>query len=167
MKKQKPLDWKILSELMKNARISDRKLAKILGVSQPTVSRRRSSLEGELIDGYTAIPKWDKVGFEILALIMVKARLKFASDKERKDAIGRSAEWLSKQSNVIMASECRGMGMTGVMISLHKNYAEFDDFMNRHRQSLGDLLEDVQAIIVNLSGKGVYRSLHLKYLTEA
>jgi DNA-binding Lrp family transcriptional regulator len=41
------IELKILSELMKNARISDRELAKKIGVSQPTVSRIRSRLEKE------------------------------------------------------------------------------------------------------------------------
>jgi DNA-binding Lrp family transcriptional regulator len=167
MKELKPLDKKILFELMKNSRISDRMLAKILGVSQPTVSRRRVFLERELIDGYTAIPKWDKFGYEILAVILVKAQLKFAPEEERKDAIDRSNRWLSKQPNVIFGSECRGMGMTGIMICLHKNYADFDKFMNQHRQQLGDLFEDVQTFVVNLAGKSVYRPFHLKYLAEA
>ena len=166
MRKLKPEDYRILFELMKNARISDRNLAKLLGTSQPTVSRKRAFLEKELLEGYTAVPKWDKMGFEILAVILVRSPLKFASEKERRDAIDKSHKWLSKQPNVIMASECRGMGMTGVMISLHKNYSEFDEFMNNHRQQLGDLLEEVQTIVVNLSGKGVNRPLHLKYLAE-
>jgi len=84
MMKLKPSDKKILFELMKNARRSDRKLAKILGVSQPTVSRRRVFLERELIDGYTAIPKWKKIGYEILAITLIKAVGIFAS-KEYQD----------------------------------------------------------------------------------
>jgi len=167
MKKLNPVDYKLLFELMKNSRRSDRELAKVLGVSQPTVSRRRRFLERELIDGYTAIPKWDKFGYEILSVILIKAQLKFASEKERKDAIDKSIKWLSKQPNVIFGSECRGMGMTGIMICLHKNYAEFDEFMNHHRQQLGDLFEDVQTFVVNLAGKSVYRPFHLKYLAEA
>ncbi len=167
MESLKSLDYKILFELMKNAKRSDREIAKKLGVSQATVSRRRAILESEVIDGYTAIPKWDKLGYGILAVILVKAGLKFASEKERKDALDRSMRWLAKQPNVIMGSTCRGMGMTGIMICLHKNYAEFDQFMNTHRKELGDMFEDVQAIIVNLTGKAVYRPLHLKYLAEA
>ncbi len=167
MRELKPLDRKILFELMKNARTSDRMLAKNLGLSQPTVSRRRVFLERELIDGYAAIPKWSKFGYEILAVILVKAQLKFASEKERNDAVDRATKWLSKQSNVIFGSECRGMGMTGIMICLHKNYAEFDEFMNQHRQQLGDLFEDVQTFVVNLTGKSVYRPFHFKYLAEA
>jgi len=167
MKSLKPLDFKILVELMKNARVSDRKMAKILGVSQATISRRRAMLEKEVIDGYTAIPKWDKLGYEILAITLVKTPLRFASNEKMKDATNRSMKWLAKQPNVIMGSVCRGMGMTGMMISLHKTYADFDEFLNTHRQQLGDLLEDVQTIIVNLTGKWVNRPLHLKYLAEA
>jgi len=167
MKSLKPIDRRILSELMKNARISDRKMARILGVSQATISRRRAALERELVDGYTAIPNWDKLGYEILAITLVKTPHRFASDQQRKEAANRSMKWLAEQPNVIMGSGCRGMGMTGMMISLHKSYADFDKFLDTHREQLGDLLEDVQTIVVNLTGKGVYRPLHLKYLAQS
>jgi DNA-binding Lrp family transcriptional regulator len=58
----KSVDYQILWELVKNSRRSDRELARILGISQPTVTRRRTVLEKEVIDGYTAIPRWDKLG---------------------------------------------------------------------------------------------------------
>lgn len=167
MKELRPLDSQILFELMKNARISDRKLAKALGVSQATVSRRRAFLERDLIDGYTTIPKWSRLGYEILAVTLVKAPLKFASNQKRKDAADRSRTWLAKQHNVVMGSECRGMGMTGMMISFHKSYTDLDDFLNAHREELGDFLEDVQTIVVNLAGEAVYRPFHLKYLAQA
>ncbi len=151
---------------MKNSKISDRALAKIAGVSQPTVTRRRAKLEGEVIDSYTAIPKWDKLGYEILAITLVKTPLKFSSNEKRKNTRDRSMEWLAKQPNVIMGSGCRGMGVTGIMISLHKTYGELDEFLTNHRYHLGDLLEDVQTIIVNLSGNAYYRPLNFKYLAE-
>ncbi|MGB9135149.1 MAG: Lrp/AsnC family transcriptional regulator, partial [Candidatus Bathyarchaeia archaeon] len=62
MRKVKDIDYRILYELMRNSKTSDRQLAKRIGVSQPTITRRRASLEKELIDGYTAVPKWDKFG---------------------------------------------------------------------------------------------------------
>lgn len=68
MTKLKPVDYRIVSELMKNARMSDRQLAKMLGISQPTVSRKRVFLEKDLIEGYTAIPKREKLGYEIFAI---------------------------------------------------------------------------------------------------
>jgi len=162
----KDIDLKILFELMKNSKTTDRQLAKKVGVSQPTVTRRRARLEREVIDGYTAIPKWDKIGYNLLAVTLVKTLFKFSSNEKRNSAYNKSMEWLAKQSNVIMGSGCRGMGMTGIMISLHKTYAALDEFLINHREQLGDILEDVQTIVVNLSGKAFYRPLHLKYLAE-
>jgi DNA-binding Lrp family transcriptional regulator len=166
MTKSKEIDSKIIIELLKNSKTSDRQLAKKIGVTQPTVTRRRARLEKELIEGYTLIPKWDKFGYEILAIILVKAQYKFASDEARESAYNRSMKWLEKHPNVIMGSGCRGMGMSGIMISLHKSYSDLDEFLNNHRSELGDILEDVQTVVVNLSGKEVYRPLNLKYLAE-
>jgi len=167
MSKLKDIDLKILSELMKNSKISDRQLAKKLGVSQPTVTRRRARLEKEVIDGYTAIPKWEKLGYEILAITLVKTPLRAGSDEMTKNSAEKAIKWLEKQPNVIFGAGCRGLGMTGIMFSIHKNYSALDEFLTSHRQHLGNLLEEVNTIIVNLAGKSVYRPLNIKYLTEA
>jgi DNA-binding Lrp family transcriptional regulator len=66
MTKLKDIDFKILFGLMKNSKTSDRQLAKKIGVSQPTVTRRRARLEKELINGYTAVPKWEKLDMRYL-----------------------------------------------------------------------------------------------------
>ena len=167
MEKLKEIDLKILFELMRNSKISDRKLARTIGVSQPTVTRRRARLESEFIDGYTAIPKWEKLGYEILAVTLVKSPHRLGSDETVQDSYARSMKWLEKQPHVIFGAGCRGMGMTGVMLSLHRSYSDLDEFLTNHRQQLGQIVEDVQTIIVNLSGKAVYRPLHLKYLAKA
>ena len=74
MRQLKELDYKILYALMKNAKKSDREIAKALGISQPTVSRRRAFLEKEVIEGYTVIPKWEKLGYKIFAMTFVKIK---------------------------------------------------------------------------------------------
>ena len=102
-----------------------------------------------------------------MAVTLVKAPLKFGSAEKIQAAIEKSRKWLEEQPNVIFGGECRGMGMTGIMFSLHKNYAALDEFLANHRQQLGLILEDVQTIIVNLAGKAIYRPLNLKYLAEA
>ena len=67
MERLKDLDFKILFELMRNSKRSDRELAREIGVSQPTVTRRRIKLEKNVIEGYTAIPNWKNIGFKIMA----------------------------------------------------------------------------------------------------
>lgn len=166
MKELKPLDYAILYELMKNSKVSDRQLAKKLGVSQPTVTRRRARLEEEAIDGYTAIPRWERLGYQILAVTLVKAPLKAGSQDAMKETIENATQWLKKQPTILFGGECRGMGTTGIMVSIHKDYAALDEFLTSHRQKLGHLLEEVNTIIVNLAGKGIYRPFHLKYLAE-
>jgi DNA-binding Lrp family transcriptional regulator len=58
----------LLHELLKNSKRSDRDLARILGISQPTVTRMRRKLErtGYVLE-YTIIPDLTKLGYEIMA----------------------------------------------------------------------------------------------------
>lgn len=67
------IELRLIAELMRNSRRSNRKLAKAVGVSQPTVSRIIRKLESNgLVQEYTMIPNLMKLGYEILALIFVK-----------------------------------------------------------------------------------------------
>jgi DNA-binding Lrp family transcriptional regulator len=166
MENLKSIDYKILWELVKNSRRSDRELAKILGISQPTVSRRRTILEKTLIDGYTAIPKWENLGYEILAMTFVKIKAEIASKEKYETTRKKGSQWLMNQPNIIMAGACRGIGVDSFMISLHRNYSDYDDFMRDYRLELGDFINDVQSVLVNLAGKEVLKPLSLKYLAE-
>jgi DNA-binding Lrp family transcriptional regulator len=60
---------------MKNSKNSDRELAKIIGVSQPTITRTRSRLEKEgHIKEYTMIPDFKKLGFELMSINLAKMK---------------------------------------------------------------------------------------------
>jgi len=158
---------KLLSELFKDAKRSDRELARMFGTSQPTVSRRRAQLEKEIIDSYTVIPKWEKIGYEIFAITLIKFKSELAS-KEKYDAVRKKGlEWLMKQPTLVMGGGCRGTGANSFMISFHKNYADYDDFMNRYRLEWGASIDDVQTILVNLVGRELLKPFGLKYMAEA
>ncbi len=166
MKELNSFDYKLLLELMKDSRRSDRQLAKALGSSQPTVTRRRSSLEKEIIESYTAIPRWEKLGYELFAITLVKIRAVIASKEEYNKTRKKAIEWLMRQPCVIMSGACRGMGVDSFMISIHKSYRDYDDFMREHRLELGDFIEDVQSILVNLAGKEIVKPLGFRCLIE-
>ena len=76
MKKLQDLDYRILFELARNCRISDRMIARRLGVSQPTVTRRRASLEKEGYVTYAGVPDFAKIGLTIMSFNFVRGILR-------------------------------------------------------------------------------------------
>jgi DNA-binding Lrp family transcriptional regulator len=167
MKKLKTVDYELLWELMKNSRRSDRELAKALRTSQPTVSRKRVNLEKNFIDGYTAIPKWDKIGFELVVFTFVKHNIKYAKPEVSEAAFKKVKEWMMKQPNVIFAIEGQGMGWDGIFVSFHKNYSDYVEFMKKHNSEFSNLLIDNQSFIANINQTSIRKPLHLKYLADA
>ena len=159
---RKELPRQLLLELLKNSKRSDRELAKVLGVSQPTITRTRRKLEREgIIQDYTIIPDFRKMDFEILALTFVRMRPEILIGETRE----RAEKFAAKFPNVIFASSGQGLGMTGVIISLHKNYTEYHRQLNELRLELKDVTEDIESFIVSI-GEGEYKRFSLTYLKD-
>jgi len=159
---RKELPDQLLRELLKNSKRSDRELAKTLKVSQPTITRTRRKLEKNgLIRDYTIIPDFRKMGFEILALTFVKMRPDILIGETREKA----KEFAAKFPNVTFASSGQGLGMTGVIISLHKNYTEYHRQLSMLRVELRDVTEDIESFIVSI-GEGEYKRFSLTYLKD-
>jgi len=56
---------RLLLEYLKDSNRTDKQMAKILGVSQPTVSRMKSKLlEEGLVRHFSAIPDFAEMGYE-------------------------------------------------------------------------------------------------------
>jgi DNA-binding Lrp family transcriptional regulator len=166
MLKLKPLDYRLLCELMKNAKRSDRELARLLGVSQPTVTRKRAMLEKSFLEGYTAIPKWGEVGFEVVAFNLMKTRTMQSGAKERDELIKKARKWFMKQPNVVLSVLGEGLGWDGMCVSFHKSYSDFADFKRRSQIELAEVLVDCQSFIADINPGVVLKTFHLKYLSE-
>ena len=148
----KNLDLKLVSELFMNSDRSDRELAKVLGVSQPTVSRMRNKLKQEgIIKEHTIIADFAKLGIEIMAItfgVWSPSRIKEYSEKER---VEKAKSFLSEHPNVIFASSGQGLGRGRVMISLHKNYSDYSKFMGEAKIEWAGLV-DLESFIISLKG---------------
>jgi Lrp/AsnC family transcriptional regulator, leucine-responsive regulatory protein len=69
-------DIKILTILQKNGRITNSKLAAMIGISPPAMIERVKRLEASgIIENYVAILNRHKVGFDLLAIINVSLSL--------------------------------------------------------------------------------------------
>jgi len=149
----------LLLELLKDSKRSDREIAKILGVSQPTITRTRQRLVKEgAIKGFTVIPDFVKLGYEIMAIIFFKLKVAKAS-------IEKAMKMTTERPNIIFASEAEGMGKNGVIISLHKSYTDYSKFLSDLRIEGGDDLQDYDAVLISLEER-ILKPLSLKYLGE-
>jgi DNA-binding Lrp family transcriptional regulator len=166
MKELKPIDYKLLFELMKDSHRSDRQLAKALGVSQPTVTRRRSMLEKNYIEGYTIIPKFEKIGFEIAAFTFLKSKLKQKTGQEKDEALKKLNEWYMKQPNVLLVQEGRGIGWDAICVSLHKSFPDFAEFIRAQDSELSDWIIESQTFHADLNPGIAIKPFHLKYLEK-
>ena len=156
---------KLLSELLRNSERSDRELAKVLDVSQPTVSRmKRRLVNDEMIKGYSVIPNFYKMGYTIMALNFVNSKHNFSSKERREEMIKEVKSWMTDKSNVVFCDSCRGMGMDGGFISFHKSYEEFDEFIRQHNLELGKYLDGAHTVLFNLGRHDVIKPFHFKYL---
>ena len=68
------LNWKILECLQENARMSNAEIGRRVGVSSPAVSERIKKMEdAEIIEGYTTFVSPFKAGYQLKAIITLRA----------------------------------------------------------------------------------------------
>jgi len=107
--------YRILKELLKNPKGSDRQVATKARVSQPTVTRTRARLIAQgIIQSYEIIPDLAKLGFEIIAFSLVKG--------------GTNIEEVREDQSIIWSLDTT----QGIFyVSVHKDFKDFMDF-GRH-----------------------------------
>ena len=157
------LKKRLLAELLKNSRRSDRELARALGSSQPTITRTRQKIEREgLIRSYTIIPDWRKLEFEIMAFTFTKMRPEIRSE----ELFAKVKEYAAKFPNAIFATSGEGLGMSGVIVSLHKDYRDYAQKLALFRMDWGKYMENIQSFVI-VPGEGEIKEFSFAYLTNA
>jgi len=152
---------RLLSEYLKDSKRGDRELAKVVGVSQPTITRMRQRLVKEgAIKHFTVIPDFVKMGYEVLAISLVKTKVLEVAELEEK-----AEEYWKKYPNVIFVSRAEGSGKNGVLISLHKSYADYSDFITENLREWGDYIQEYETALINMKGR-IVKPLSLTYLGE-
>lgn len=153
----KDVELKLISELIKNSRRSDRELAKAIGISQPTVSRVRLRLEKEGLIEYTAVPNLAKLGFEIIAIIVGTRNF----EKHPQLELPKAQDFIKRHPNTIFVASGLGLGGDKLGISIHKNYAEYSKFMQELKAEWADIM-NVGTFLISLKGNDVLQPLSFK-----
>jgi DNA-binding Lrp family transcriptional regulator len=158
----KDVELRLISELMKNSRRSDRELAKALGVSQPTVSRMIKKLEKEgVIKEYTMIPDFRKLGYQIMAVAFFG---KQETEKEGESRELRKAvvelEKKTPFASLIVVNGI-GIGKGRMLINLYKDYSSYAEGMDVIRSLPHVEPDKLESFLVDLKDERNYRILTL------
>lgn len=146
----------LLQELIKNSKRSDRDLAKILDVSQPTLTRMRKRLERDnYILDYTAIPNLTKLGFEIVAFTFLNIDHFDPKSGELGSAIGEPThKWVGHNSKIIFAGGGEGLhGSNCMIISVHRDFTDYTDFVSDFRAQWTVGATGIESFLVSLKAK--------------
>jgi DNA-binding Lrp family transcriptional regulator len=164
----KDVELRLISELMKNSRKSDRELAKAIGVSQPTVTRVRSKLEREgIIKEYTMLPDFSKLGFEIMAITFIKF-IKELSPEELHETRGYSREIEKKNPEaLLMVAEGLGLGFDRVIISFHKDYSSYVKVIDLVKSEARYInASHIESFIIGLADGAHYKPLTFSVIAD-
>jgi len=161
----KETEYKLISELMKNSRRSDRELAKAVGVSQPTVSRTIKKLEDEgYIQEYTMIPNFQKLGFQIMSIIFTKMKEEIGPDfiEEVRSKVRENEK--RNPSPALMAMSGMGFDSDRVLVLLCEDYSTYSRYISMLREYPLIDIEDIRSFMIDLSDKSQFRSLTLSWI---
>ena len=167
MKNLKPLDYKILAELIENSKTSDRTLARKLGVSQPTITRRRASMEKQDLLQYTAIPNFKKLGLGVMCFMFVSWQPEIRTRERASKEFAKKAEvFTKKHSNMIFVSTGQGLNKDGVAVSFHENFADYVNFRREFENEWGEYMASMESFLISLNSDNILKQPSPKYLAE-
>jgi DNA-binding Lrp family transcriptional regulator len=156
----KNVELRLISELMKNSRRSDRELARAIGVSQPTITRLRDRLEKiGIIKEYTMIPDFNQLGYQIMGVTLL--RLAEVPRGERDIELRKAAVQVEQQNPFASLLVVNGLGMQKdkLFITLYKDYADYTRTMQVTKQLPWVNVESMESFLVDLRDKSNYRNL--------
>jgi DNA-binding Lrp family transcriptional regulator len=156
----------IVAELMRNSRRSDRELAKVIGASQPTVSRIMDRLEKQgVIREYTMIPDFKRLGYTLCAFTFLKLKdLPPEGIEKVRQAVKESVK--KSRFAIILLERGIGLNRDAVMVSLYRDYASYAE----HRRIIAEFPyinpTDIESFLIDLSDEVHYRYLSLQSIAR-
>jgi len=161
----KDTELKVIIALIKNSHRSDRELAKVIGVSQPTLSRARGKLEKQgMIKEYTIIPDYLQLGLQLLSITFTKMNGPF-SKEILDDMKKRARNTMSEHpSALILGNTGMGCNADYMAIAFHRDYDEYSEFMKDIREYPSVNIDETRSFIVDLSEKDQMQPLSFSHL---
>jgi DNA-binding Lrp family transcriptional regulator len=151
------IEIRIIAELMKNSRRSDREIAHTVGCSQPTVSRLIKRLEKEgVIKEYTMIPDFKRLGYQIMAV--VSFGLKSPMTKTQFQKVEEHISEIDEAGFHPGFIGVNGMGRdrkNRLFVSFYRSYSDYSQEMNLIKNAPYLEGESLESFLVDLNEETV------------
>lgn len=163
----KDVEVRILAELMKNSRRSDREIAKTVGVSQPTVSRIIGKLERNgAIREYTVIPDFCMLGYTVMGASRLAIHDPYTEEglmKITEDALEMERD---NPNAFLMAVNGLSKDKNRLFIVFYENYSDYVNAMNTVRQLPFVNVDTVDSFLADLNDETNYRVLSMSAIAN-
>jgi len=156
----KDIELKLISELIKNSRRSDRTCQ---GNRHFSAYCFKSKVKARKRRAHRIHCRSNlaKLGFEIIAVTLAKRNCQ----KHPEYDIQKAKDFAKKNPNAIFGSSGNGLGYDRIGISIHKNYAEYSKFMQESKVYWGDLMS-FDSFLISLKSKDVVQPLSLRHFAD-
>jgi DNA-binding Lrp family transcriptional regulator len=158
----KDVEVKLISELMKNSRRSDRELAKAIGVSQPTVSRIMNKLEKKgIIKEYTMIPDFKRLGYQIMAVTFFGKPE--TEKKEERAELRKAVLEMERKTDLANLIVVNGIGLEKgrLAINLFRDYSSYAEGMKVIKSLPYIDADKIESFLIDLNDESNFRMLSM------
>jgi DNA-binding Lrp family transcriptional regulator len=163
----KDIEIRVLAELMRNSRRSDREIARSVGVSQPTVSRIVGKLERiGAIREYTVIPDFRMLGYNIMATTRLAIHDPYTKEglKEiREDALEMERD---NPNAFLMAVNGLSKDKNRLFMVFYENYSDYVNVMKTVKQIPFVNVDTMDSFLVDLNDETNYRVLSMSAIAN-
>ncbi len=141
-------EFQVLSELLKNSRISDQEIARRLNTSRPGIAKIRQRLEKKgVILGYQPIVDFEKIGLAVHATTLYRW-IDYSKQKE----LGEVSSYIRSLPEVFAFVQGEGAGgKTDAVVSMHPNLQDFEAFVQKLKLCWKNNVDSVEMFISSSS----------------
>ena len=139
----------VLTELIKNCKISDQEIARKLKTSRPTILKIRKRLEKKgIIKGYTSLVNFEELGLNIQAVVLYRWK-DYSKSKELESTI----KFITSLQEVILFVKGEGVGSkTDLIISVHEDLKDYEKFIRKLKYQWKNNVENVDVFLSSIDG---------------
>jgi hypothetical protein len=85
---------------------------------------------------------------------------------QRQRLAAKVEKTLERHPNIIFASSGRGLGFDGVAVSVHKDFADYAEFIKAHEEEWGEWMNKIESFTVSLKSDNIVRPFTFQHLTK-